>query len=87
MESLQIDQRQTRTLSTCSVVPYYQLSFIPSLATLAGLPATTFPTGEITSEGLPVGLQATGAYLEDNTTIGFCQLLEQRFGGFNRPPE
>lgn len=67
--------------------PYYRLSFLPALASFSGIPATVFPTGETTSHGLPVGLQAMGAYLEDNTTIGFCQLLEEAFGGFNPPPE
>jgi len=68
-------------------VPYYQLSFLPSLATFAGLPATAFPTGEQNQQGLPIGLQAIGAYLEDKTTIQFCQLLEESLGGFKKPPE
>ncbi len=67
--------------------PYYRLSFLPALASLSGIPATVFPTGETTSHGLPVGLQAMGAYLEDKTTIGFCQLMEEAFGGFNPPPQ
>jgi len=66
--------------------PYYRLSFLPSLASFSGIPATVFPTGETTFHGLPVGLQVMGAYLEDSTTIGFCQLMEQAFGGFNAPP-
>ncbi|RLA00689.1 MAG: hypothetical protein DRQ47_09165 [Gammaproteobacteria bacterium] len=66
-------------------VPYYRLSFLPSLATFSGLPATVFPTGETTEQGLPIGLQAMGAYLEDKTSIGFCQLMEASFGGFSKP--
>lgn len=53
-------------------------------ATLNGLPATAFPVG-MTKDGLPVGLQAVGPYLEDRTPLHFAALAEQVFGGF-RPP-
>lgn len=65
--------------------PYsLQLGF-PALAVLSGQPATAFPIG-LTGDGLPIGIQAIGPYLEDLTTIHVTVLLEQEFGGFNQPP-
>jgi amidase len=66
--------------------PYYRLSSIPSLASLAGLPATVFPTGRFAASGAPVGLQAMGAYLEDRTTLRFAGLVEAEIAGFVPPP-
>lgn len=57
----------------------------PGLATLSGQPATAFPCGH-TADGLPIGLQAIGPYLEDHTTIRFAALLAEEFGGFRSPP-
>jgi len=59
--------------------------FYPSVATLAGQPATAFPAGR-TRAGLPIGLQAIGPYLEDRTPIRFASLLARELGGFVRPP-
>ena len=59
--------------------------FYASLATPAGLPATTIPL-ERTPEGLPVGVQIMGGFLEDRTTLRFGELVEAAFGGFVRPP-
>ena len=56
----------------------------PSVATLAGQPATAFPLG-LTRAGLPIGLQAVGPYLEDRTPIRFTALTAQECGGFTRP--
>lgn len=64
---------------------YEQLSVYPGVATLSGQPATAFPWGR-TREGLPIGLQAIGPYLEDLTTLRFAGLLEAAFGGFTPPP-
>jgi amidase len=69
-----------------TTMPYYRLSALPALATLAGLPATVFPTGRFATSGAPIGLQAIGAYLEDLTTIRFTQLVERELGGFTPPP-
>jgi amidase len=66
--------------------PYYRLSAIPSLASLAGLPVTVFPTRRRAATGAPIGLQVMGAFLEDSTTIRFAQLVERAFGGFVPPP-
>ena len=57
----------------------------PSVATLAGQPATAFPLG-LTRGGLPIGLQAIGPYLEDRTPIRFAALVARELGGFTRPP-
>lgn len=66
--------------------PYYRLSALPSLASMAGLPATVFPSGRFTASGAPIGLQVTGAYLEDSSTLRFARLVEEEFGGFVPPP-
>ena len=67
-------------------MPYYRLSMLPALASVAGLPGTVFPTGRRAPNGGPIGLQAMGAYFEDLTTLRFTQLLEQEIGGFRPPP-
>jgi amidase len=54
-------------------------------ASTCGLPATAVPIDR-TPEGLPIGVQIIGPYLEDVTTITFASLLEREFGGFVRPP-
>ncbi len=66
-------------------VPYLRLSVYPGLATLCGQPATAFPYG-LTAEGLPVGLQVTGPYLEDYTPLRFAALVGEELGGFQAPP-
>lgn len=67
------------------LVPYNLSSFYPSLATLPGQPATAFPV-ELSSEGLPIGLQAIGPYLEDLTPIRFAAAVAREWGGFVPPP-
>jgi amidase len=57
-----------------------------SMATVLGLPATVAPIGH-SPEGLPVGAQIVGPYLEDRTTIAFAGLVEREFGGFVPPPQ
>ncbi len=67
-------------------IPYdYQVVY-PGLSTLCGQPSTAFPAG-ISSDGLPVGLQAIGPYLEDRTPIRFAALLAREIGGFQAPPK
>jgi amidase len=60
---------------------YYDLLGWISLATLSHHPATSAPVG-CTREGLPVGVQILGPYLEDRTSIGFAAqmapILEER---------
>jgi amidase len=55
------------------------------LPVLPGLPATSFPLG-LDDDGLPVGAQAIGPWLEDRTPIAFARLLEEGYGGFLVPP-
>jgi len=66
-------------------VPYADQAMWPSVATLTGLPATAMPIG-LSDEGLPIGMQIIGPYLEDRTTIAFAALVEREFGGFVPPP-
>jgi len=64
--------------------PYSDLFGWISMATACYLPATVAPIGP-TPEGLPVGAQIIGPYLEDRTTIEFARLLGDVIGGFSPP--
>ena len=57
----------------------------PGIATLPGLPATAIPTG-FAPDGLPVGVQIVGPWLEDRTPLKLAELIEREFGGFKPPP-
>jgi amidase len=61
-----------------------QLSW-PGIATLPGLPATAIPIG-LSPQGLPVGVQIVGPWLEDRTPLKLAELIEREFGGFVPPP-
>ncbi len=63
-----------------------QMTWAGALATLAGLPATTAPVG-LARNGLPVGIQIIGPWLEDYTPIAFASALAAFTGGFQPPPE
>jgi amidase len=65
-------------------VPYMHGLVYPAVSTVAGQPATAFPVGR-SREGLPIGLQAVGPYLEDLTPIRFTALLAREIGGFRKP--
>jgi amidase len=65
-------------------VPYMHGLVYPAVSTVAGQPAMAFPVGR-SREGLPVGLQAIGPYLEDFTPIRFAALLAGEIGGFRKP--
>jgi amidase len=73
----------TFTIGT-EIVPYERGLVYPATSTLAGQPATAFPVGR-SREGLPIGLQAIGPYLEDRTPIAFAALLAREIGGFVKP--
>ncbi len=57
----------------------------PGIATLPGLPATAIPIG-LSPEGLPVGVQIVGPWLEDRTPLKLAERIEREFGGFVPPP-
>ncbi len=66
--------------------PYLDAQIVwAELATTPGLPATVAPIDR-TEDGLPLGVQIIGPYLEDRTTLAFAGLLEREFGGFAPPP-
>ncbi len=66
-------------------LPYAHQFIWICFANLFGLPATVAPIDQ-SEEGLPIGMQIIGDYLEDNTTITFAKLIEREFGGF-KPPQ
>ena len=65
--------------------PYTDQLAWPGIATLPGLPATAIPIG-LSPEGLPVGVQIVGPWLEDRTPLKLAELIEREFGGFVPPP-
>jgi amidase len=67
-------------------VPYLDQIVWSSIATLSGLPSTALPV-TISSQGLPIGLQIVGPYLEDATTLKFAELIEREVGAFTPPPD
>jgi amidase len=65
--------------------PYGDLIVWAGAVTMALLPATVAPVGK-TAEGLPVGIQIVGPWLEDRTTIDFAERMGDVVGGFEPPP-
>jgi len=65
--------------------PYQDLVGWIALATATWHPATAAPAGR-TRDGLPVGVQIVGPYLEDRTPIDFARRLADVAGGFEPPP-
>jgi amidase len=66
-------------------VDYNEQGLWSVVATLPGLPATAIPIDR-SKQGLPIGVQIIGPYLEDRTAIAFAELVEREFGGFVPPP-
>lgn len=66
--------------------PYFQQIFWAGLIINAHLPSTVFPTG-LSSEGLPIGLQAVSGHYQDKKTIEFSRLLAKEIGGFTPPKD
>jgi len=79
------DMSARRILVDGTEIDYGDQGMWSSLATLTGLPATAMPIGR-SDDGLPIGMQIVGPYLEDRTTIAFAELAEHEFGGFVAPP-
>ncbi|HVV42322.1 MAG TPA: amidase [Nitrobacter sp.] len=65
--------------------PYIDQLVWPGVATLPGLPATAIPLTR-SSDGLPIGVQIVGPWLEDRTPLKLAELIEREFGGFVPPP-
>jgi amidase len=65
--------------------PYGDQISWASLSGLCGLPAVVLPAGTA-RDGLPVGLQVIGPYLEDCTVIDFAGRVAELTGGFVPPP-
>jgi amidase len=64
--------------------PYPDQLAWPGIATLPGLPSTAIPLG-LSPDGLPVGVQIVGPWLEDRTPLKLAELIEREFGGFVPP--
>jgi amidase len=80
------DDQETRRIEIDGKAHVYpdQLAW-PGIATLPGLPATAIPIG-LSPQGLPVGVQILGPWLEDRTPLKLAELIEREFGGFVPPP-
>ena len=65
--------------------PYPDQLAWPGIATLPGLPTTAIPLG-LSGDGLPIGVQIVGPWLEDRTPLKLAELIEREFGGFVAPP-
>jgi amidase len=65
--------------------PYADQLAWAGIATLPGLPSTAIPIG-LAPDGLPIGVQIVGPWLEDRTPIKLAELIEREFGGFVPPP-
>jgi amidase len=65
--------------------PYWDLTDWMAPAGACYLPATVIPVGRM-KNGLPVGIQIVGAYLEDRTTLDLAEHLLALVGGCPRPP-
>jgi amidase len=66
--------------------PYVDQMTWMGLTGVVYLPATVVPVGVTRDEGLPVGIQIAGPFLEDKTCLAVARLVEAALGGFRRPP-
>lgn len=64
---------------------YLEQLFWAGFFGVALLPSTIAPTGALTKDGLPVGLQIVGPEYGDRTTIEIARLLAKEIGGFVPP--
>ena len=78
------DQTLRRIVVDGKDYPYQDQLVWPGVATCPGLPATTIPIGR-SPEGLPIGVQIVGPWLEDRTPLRLAGLIEQAIGGFVPP--
>ena len=66
------------------MVPYWDLIAWMAPAGACFLPSTVVPVGQV-ENGLPVGVQVVGAYLNDKTTLHIADRLSEMLGGCPRP--
>ncbi len=64
--------------------PYFDTIKWMGLTGVSWLPATVVPIGQI--DGLPVGVQIAGPFLEDRTPLAIGRFLTEALGGFTPPP-
>ena len=64
--------------------PYWDLGTWMAPAGACYLPATVVPVGRL-ANGLPIGIQIAGPYLEDRTTLDIAKRLLAIIGGCPRP--
>jgi len=64
---------------------YSELLWWSVLIGMAYLPSTVVPAGR-TADGLPIGVQIVGPYLEDRSTIAVARAVSERLGGIVPPP-
>ncbi|MFO1292506.1 MAG: amidase [Rubrivivax sp.] len=62
---------------------YLELFVWIAIASLAGLPALSFPV--LRWQGLPLGAQAMAPWLGDRTALAFARAWETELGGFEAP--
>jgi amidase len=79
------DQETRRIEIDGNPIVYVDQLAWPGIATLPGLPSTAIPIG-LSPEGLPIGVQIVGPWLEDRTPLKLAELIEREFGGFLPPP-
>jgi amidase len=79
------EQAARRIVVDGQAFPYMDQLVWPGVATCPGLPATSIPVG-VSPEGLPIGVQLVGPWLEDRTPLRLAELIEQEYGGFSPPP-
>ncbi len=65
--------------------PYMDLLAWAGLTLNSYLPASVAPAG-LTLDGLPVGVQIVGAYLDDRTTLAVARMLQEHHRAFIPPP-
>ena len=65
--------------------PYRDLIWWTVLIGMAYLPSTVVPVGR-TVDGLPIGVQVVGPYLEDRTTLAVARALVELCGPITPPP-
>ena len=79
-------KRSKRKLKTSDgrPAPYDAMIHWSALSTVCGLPALTMPASSV--NGLPVGVQLIGARDSESRLLSIAQAIEERLGGYLRPP-